>query len=104
MKENFENFEVVKSKITAYYELRNDVGRDGIEKTEGIESLANSKIEELNKLKEEIDEILEKTGLEFNPETCTIEQKEHKEIDEDTRGEIERTKSDLTETSNIKRI
>ncbi len=99
MKENFENFEVVKSKITAYYEMRNDVGRDGIEKTEGIESLANSKIEELNKLKKEIDEILEKTGLEFNPETCTIEQKEYKEVDEDTRGEIERTKSDLTETS-----
>lgn len=99
MEEKFENFEVVKSKITTYYEMRNDVGRDGIEKTEGIEALANSKIEKLNKLKSEIDEILEKTGLEFNPETCMIEQKEQKEVDEDTRGEIERTKSDLTHTS-----
>lgn len=99
MEERFENFEMVKTKITEYYELRNDIGRDGIEKTDGIEALANSKVEELNELKKEIDTILEKTGLEFNPETCMVEQREDKEIDDDARNEIEQTKSDLTETS-----
>lgn len=99
MEEKFENFETVKSKITAYYEIRNDLGRDGIERIEGIEALANSKIEELNRLKKEIDNILEKTGLEFNQETCMIEQKESKEVDDDTREKIEHTKSDLAETS-----
>jgi hypothetical protein len=99
MEERFENFEMVKTKITEYYELRNDIGRDGIEKTDGIEALANSKVEELNELKKEIDAILEKTGLEFNPETCMVEQREDKEIDDDARNEIEQTKSDLTETS-----
>ncbi len=93
MEERFENFEMVKTKITEYYELRNDIGRDG------IEAFANSKVEELNELKKEIDTILEKTGLEFNPETCMVEQREDKEIDDDTRNEIEQTKSDLTETS-----
>ena len=99
MEERFENFEMVKTKITEYYELRNDIGRDGIETTGGIEALANSKVEELNELKKAIDTILEKTGLEFNPETCMVEQREDKEIDDDARNEIEQTKSDLTETS-----
>lgn len=96
MDENFEKFETLKSKITQYYEMRKEANRDGIEKTDDLEELANDKVEELNALKREIDELLKETGLEFEPETATVEKKFDKAFDDELKENVERKKCELT--------
>ena len=83
-----EKFKTIKSKITQYYEMRKDVNRDGIEKIDDLEALNNTKIEELNNLKRQIDELMKQAGLEFNPETCEVEQIGNIEIEDDIKDNL----------------